>query len=145
MSTDRINYLNLALMLTAAGVAFVAPFEVFLLAYAVLGPCITSPKSHGYTTATAFSRAGATTCRCCFCACGAILMPAMRLPSNQTDEVAALINYVAFAVAAVLMFARTAASRMLAVGSSRCPSRLSRIPKCAGCFSGRCCRPFLMC
>jgi len=37
-STDRANYLNLALMLTSALAAFVLPFEVFLVAYAILGP-----------------------------------------------------------------------------------------------------------
>jgi len=35
---DRINYLNIALMLIACGVALFIPFELFLFAYAVLGP-----------------------------------------------------------------------------------------------------------
>lgn len=35
---DRINYVNIALMLVSAGLACVLPFETFLLAYAVLGP-----------------------------------------------------------------------------------------------------------
>ncbi|MCI0634060.1 MAG: hypothetical protein L0206_09125, partial [Actinobacteria bacterium] len=35
---DRINYVNIGLMLLSAGVACVLPFETFLLAYAVLGP-----------------------------------------------------------------------------------------------------------
>jgi hypothetical protein len=34
----QVNLLNIALMLLSAGVAFVVPFETFLLAYAVLGP-----------------------------------------------------------------------------------------------------------
>ena len=37
-ATAKINYLNIALMLASAGVAMVLPFEVFLFAYAVLGP-----------------------------------------------------------------------------------------------------------
>lgn len=38
MATDRINHLNSVLMVMSALLAFIAPFEVFLLAYAVLGP-----------------------------------------------------------------------------------------------------------
>jgi len=35
---DRINYLNIGLMLASCVLAFALPFELFLLAYAVLGP-----------------------------------------------------------------------------------------------------------
>ena len=38
LNTDRLNYLNIGLMLFACGVAFFVPFELFLIAYAVLGP-----------------------------------------------------------------------------------------------------------
>jgi hypothetical protein len=38
LNADRINYLNIGLMLMACAVAFFIPFELFLLAYAVLGP-----------------------------------------------------------------------------------------------------------
>ena len=38
MTTDQINYLNMGLMLLSALLAFRFPFELFLLAYAVLGP-----------------------------------------------------------------------------------------------------------
>ncbi|MCE9592079.1 MAG: hypothetical protein K8S99_16350 [Planctomycetes bacterium] len=38
MTTDRINYLNIGLMVASAAAAFVVPFELFLFAYAVLGP-----------------------------------------------------------------------------------------------------------
>ena len=37
-SADRINYLNAGLMIVACVAAFIAPFSLFLLAYAVLGP-----------------------------------------------------------------------------------------------------------
>ena len=37
-NVDRINYLNIALMLIACAVALFIPFELFLFAYAVLGP-----------------------------------------------------------------------------------------------------------
>jgi hypothetical protein len=36
--TDRINYLNIGLMLASCVVALFVPFELFLFAYAVLGP-----------------------------------------------------------------------------------------------------------
>lgn len=38
MSTNRIEYINIGLMLVATVAAFVLPFEVFLFSYAVLGP-----------------------------------------------------------------------------------------------------------
>ena len=38
MSTNGINYLNVALMLLSFGLAILLPFEVFLFSYAVLGP-----------------------------------------------------------------------------------------------------------
>lgn len=38
LNTDRLNYLNIGLMLLSCAVAFFVPFELFLFAYAVLGP-----------------------------------------------------------------------------------------------------------
>ena len=38
LQEDRINYLNIGLMLLTAVFAFVMPFETFLLVYAFLGP-----------------------------------------------------------------------------------------------------------
>lgn len=35
---DRINHLNSLLMVASCAAAFLMPFELFLLAYAVLGP-----------------------------------------------------------------------------------------------------------
>lgn len=37
-NTDRLNHLNTGLILLACGVAFFIPFELFLFAYAILGP-----------------------------------------------------------------------------------------------------------
>ncbi|TND06553.1 MAG: hypothetical protein FD123_3488 [Bacteroidetes bacterium] len=37
-NTDKINYLNIGLILLSCGLAFVIPFELFLFAYAILGP-----------------------------------------------------------------------------------------------------------
>lgn len=37
-NTDRINYLNIGLMLVSCALAFVIPFQLFLFAYAVMGP-----------------------------------------------------------------------------------------------------------
>ncbi len=38
LSSNQVHYLNIALMILSAGLAFSFPFETFLLAYAVLGP-----------------------------------------------------------------------------------------------------------
>jgi len=37
-TADQVNYLNIALMVLAAGLAFRFPFELFLFSYTVLGP-----------------------------------------------------------------------------------------------------------
>jgi hypothetical protein len=37
-AVDRLNHLNIALMLASCALAFAIPFELFLLAYAILGP-----------------------------------------------------------------------------------------------------------
>jgi hypothetical protein len=37
-ATDRLSWINSGLMVAACGVAFLAPFHLFLFAYAVLGP-----------------------------------------------------------------------------------------------------------
>jgi hypothetical protein len=38
MSVDQVNYLNVGLILLSCALAYVIPFELFLLAYAILGP-----------------------------------------------------------------------------------------------------------
>lgn len=38
VTLDRVNYLNIGLMLISLVAAFILPFEVFLLSYAILGP-----------------------------------------------------------------------------------------------------------
>ena len=37
-NSDKINYLNIGLMMISVVVAFFVPFELFLFSYAVLGP-----------------------------------------------------------------------------------------------------------
>ena len=37
-TVDQVNYLNIALMVLSAGLAFRFPFELFLFSYTVLGP-----------------------------------------------------------------------------------------------------------
>src|SRR5262245_10625902 len=38
VDVDRVNYVNIALMLVSAVIAIRLPFELFLVTYAVLGP-----------------------------------------------------------------------------------------------------------
>jgi hypothetical protein len=38
LNSNQVNYLNIGLMVLSAGLAFLFPFELFLLVYAVLGP-----------------------------------------------------------------------------------------------------------
>src|SRR5258707_10940721 len=37
-TTAQVNYLNIGLMIVSCVLAFISPFELFLFAYAVLGP-----------------------------------------------------------------------------------------------------------
>jgi hypothetical protein len=37
-TTDQVNYLNIGLMIASCVLAYISPFELFLLSYAVLGP-----------------------------------------------------------------------------------------------------------
>ncbi len=38
MNADRINYINIGLMILSCAIAFILPFELFLFSYAILGP-----------------------------------------------------------------------------------------------------------
>src|SRR5262245_7429478 len=65
LTTEQLNYLNIALMVGSCLLAFVYPFELFLFSYAVLGPLhylteISWLHERNYFTEASRKRAGAT-------------------------------------------------------------------------------------
>lgn len=111
MTTDRVNYLNIALMVLSALAAFILPFEVFLLAYAVLGPLhylteISWLHDRGYFLEGKHDSVPLMVL------CVVLLMVSVSHWSpERKSEITTLINYTAFIGAAVLLMTRTIASR----------------------------------
>jgi hypothetical protein len=114
MATERINNLNSALMAMSALLAFIAPFEVFLLAYVVLGPL-------HYLTEISWLYD-----RNCFLARKREAVPLILLlvvlllaggtnwPSERKNEIVTLVNYAAFVGAAMMIAAGTRAAKLVA-------------------------------
>jgi hypothetical protein len=101
---DRINLVNIGLMIAACAVALFIPFELFLFAYAVLGPAHYLTEISGLEKRSFFTRG-----RRDFVFLGilAILMFLSAPPSTQFFTTnAALLTAVAFGSALIL--ARTA-------------------------------------
>src|SRR5271156_2603235 len=113
MTTDSVNYLNIGLMLLSAGAAFVMPFELFLFAYAVLGPLHYLPEiswlhDRGYFLKQKYDYL--------FPALLAVaLILASRLLSEPylKGETDTAIQYTAFAGVAILLLVGSTSARMI--------------------------------
>jgi hypothetical protein len=113
MTTDRTNYLNLALMVASAVAAFVLPFQVFLLAYAVLGPLHYLTEISWLHDRRYFLK-GKRDGLPLVLLCAALLMVAFTHWSpDRKNEATTFITYLAFAGAGVLLVARTTVARVL--------------------------------
>jgi hypothetical protein len=115
MDTDRLNYLNIALMVASAMAAFVWPFEVFLLAYVVLGPLhylteISWLHDRRYFLASA--RAGLPLVLLCV-----VLMVASlaSVSPEHKSQLTMFVNYAAFAGAAILLAVASGGRRTIAL------------------------------
>ena len=116
MTTDRINNTNSVLMLMAAGAAFVAPFEIFLLSYAILGPLHYLTELSWLYDRDCFLAGRGDYFPLIVLCFAVIVIPVTHWPSARTSEFAAMMNYAAFAFAAVLLWARTAKRRVVGCG-----------------------------
>ena len=114
MTTDRVNYLNMSLMVGAAIAAFVLPFEVFLLSYAVLGPLHYLTEISWLHDRSYFLKDKRDYTLFVVLWVLVLLVSHAKWPADQKSEVRALIYYTAFAGAAVLLMARTTAAKVLA-------------------------------
>jgi hypothetical protein len=113
MTTDRTNYLNIVLMMLSAIAAFIRPFEVFLFAYAVLGPLHYLTEISWLNDRSFFlprKRDGLPL----IMLCGLVLLVSlMHWPVDRKNELTTLITYVAFMGAAVLLVVTAPMRRLI--------------------------------
>ena len=110
MNAHRVNVLNIGLMLAAWAAAWVLPFELFLLAYALLGPLhyltqISWLHQHDYFAGRRRDAWGL------FALCGVFLLLEWGSPEEQMRVWAPLLNGLALGTAAALVFCRDRLSR----------------------------------
>ncbi len=103
MTSDRVNYLNIALMMLSALAAFILPFEIFLFAYAVLGPLhylteISWLHDHGY-----FLKGKRDHFPLVFLCVVLLALSLSHWSPERKNQITTLVNYTAFAGAAVLL------------------------------------------
>jgi hypothetical protein len=117
MSLTQLNLLNIGLMLGACVAAFVFPFELFLLAYAVLGPLhyltqISWLHTRGYFTS---GRRDAVVL-----AVGAVALLLLRyvLPIDDAASWATAVVLMTFAAALVFVVATTPVVKALVLGAA---------------------------
>ena len=114
MSTDRVNYLNIGLMATSAIAAFVLPFEVFLLAYAVLGPLHYLTEISWLHDRSYFLKDRRDGMPLLLLCVAVLIVSLAHWSPARKSEIVTLINYLAFAGAAVLLWGRTNATKVIA-------------------------------
>jgi len=114
MSNDRVNYLNIALMMLSAIAAFILPFEVFLFAYVVLGPLhylteISWLHERGYFLSGKRDHLPLVV----LC----VLLLALSFshyPPERKSQITTIVNYTAFGGAAVLLMTLSNVRRAIA-------------------------------
>jgi len=114
MATGRLNYLNVVLMLLSAGAAFILPFEVFLLAYAVLGPLHYLTEISWLHDRSYFLKDQHDHLPLVILCVVLLFVSLTHWSPERKNEITTLINYTAFAGAAVLLVARTTATKVTA-------------------------------
>ena len=117
LTPDQVNYLNVGLMLVAAGLAFWRPFEVFLFVYAVLGPAhylteISWLHDRRYFTTGKYDYVFLTAVSVLVTLCVFGLVPGAP-PASVT-----WLTLVAFAAALVFALVRGAAGRVLGIAGA---------------------------
>ncbi len=112
MTIDSVNYLNIFLMVFSAGAAFALPFQVFLFAYAVLGPLhylteISWLHDRGYYLKGKYDYLLP------FGICGLFgVVSLLKWEPYTEGQVQAAIQYIAFFGVTALMLARRSANKL---------------------------------
>ena len=120
LNSDRLNYLNIGLMLLACGVAFFVPFELFFFSYAVLGPGHYLTEISWLHERKYFSRGKWD---CVFLGLAAValflnnyLLVPYGIIGNQTGlNISTGLIYVSFAAALAMATLKTSRQRMIAI------------------------------
>ncbi len=112
MNTDQVNYLNIGLMIVSTAAAFVVPFEVFLFAYAVLGPLhylteISWLHDRGYFTKNKYDYL--------FLGVLCVLLLIVSYIIRQQPSVGNGIIYVAFLSALVMILVKSNSMKLFAI------------------------------
>jgi len=122
MNADRINYLNIGLMLISCAVAFFIPFELFLIAYAVLGPLHYLTEISWLHERKYFSKGKYDFVFLGLAAVGLFVIsyvlpknPMTRLEPEVQRGLSTAFVYIAFAAALAMILLKTAFQRFIAV------------------------------
>ncbi len=120
LNADRLNYLNIGLMLLSCGVAFLVPFELFLIVYAVLGPAHYLTEISWLHERKYFSRgkwdfvflglAGIALFVTSY-----VLRPQQIVTPQTSQSLSTAFVYVAFAAALAMVVLKTPFQRLMAV------------------------------
>lgn len=113
MTSDQVNYLNIGLMVFSTIAAFVIPFELFLFAYAVLGPLhylteISWLHDRGYFTKSKNDYL--------FLAILCVLLLVFSYVIKGTPNVDTAIIYTAFLSALVMILIRSNTIKVISIG-----------------------------
>jgi hypothetical protein len=117
-NTDKINYVNIGLMLLALGVAFYVPFELFLFSYAVLGPGhylteISWLQKRGFFSKGKYDYVFLTLAALAVFLVAYVLLPQKLIKPEAHQGLTTAIIYVAFAGALAMAIVKSAFYRLL--------------------------------
>jgi hypothetical protein len=112
MTTNQVNYLNIGLMIVSTIVAFIIPFELFLFAYAVLGPLhylteISWLHDRGYFTKSRYDYL--------FLGVLCLLLLIVSYIIKQQPFVGNAIIYIAFLSALVMLLMKSAPMKLASI------------------------------
>ncbi len=120
LNADRINYLNIGLMLISCAVAFYIPFELFLIAYAVLGPLhylteISWLHERKYFSKGKFDFVFLGLAAVALFVVSYVLTPKDIITSSESRGLSTALVYISFAAALAMILLKTAFQRFIAV------------------------------
>jgi len=112
MTANQVNYLNMGLMIASTIVAFIIPFELFLFAYAVLGPLhylteISWLHDRGYFTKSRYDYL--------FLGVLCLLLLVVSYIIKQQPSVASALIYIAFLSALVMILMKSTPMKLASI------------------------------
>jgi hypothetical protein len=131
LNTDRLNYLNIGLMLLSCAVAFFVPFELFLIAYAVLGPAhylteISWLHERKYFSKGKYDFIFLALAAVALFITSYVLRPAEVVTFEENQKLSTAYVAIAFLAAFAMVLLKTAAQRFVAVAVIMIAALISR-------------------